>query len=366
MGKGKRGTIVRWGGIMAHTSRLTRIATFAILAVASVSLTFVQWGFIGIGEEGAYDAYAIGLLAPIALGALMLGILPGGLIGAIAGGALYVHAQVQPLDFYEMLYITPYSSIALFAITGLLLGWLFAIALRKDPPPWRRFIYIVIVCWIVSILFSDAFTLMALFSTVLDMDLTEANLTDSQIGILASRIGDPDIQKVVDWLAMIAISFIADIAVRIQRRHTANHSLRTMFRVWLAVVAGTAFMITGAISFAAITNQEMNAEHERMEGELDYLASNIRRMQSGANALIEALMDADVNMEEISNEQFDAMIKSKSLQAFLEGYTKEDDGTVIITYGEYVSASRTDAVHLTAEGHLRLAEAVAEKLRAMG
>ena len=33
--------------------------------------------------------------------------------------------------------------------------------------------------------------------------------------------------------------------------------------------------------------------------------------------------------------------------------------------GEYVSASRTDAVHLTAEGHLRLAEAVAEKLRAM-
>ena len=31
--------------------------------------------------------------------------------------------------------------------------------------------------------------------------------------------------------------------------------------------------------------------------------------------------------------------------------------------GEYVSASRTDAVHLTAEGHLRLAEAVCEKIR---
>ena len=31
--------------------------------------------------------------------------------------------------------------------------------------------------------------------------------------------------------------------------------------------------------------------------------------------------------------------------------------------GEYVSASKTDAVHLTAESHLRLAEAIYEKLR---
>lgn len=33
--------------------------------------------------------------------------------------------------------------------------------------------------------------------------------------------------------------------------------------------------------------------------------------------------------------------------------------------GEYAAASKADAVHLTAEGHLRLAEAVAEKLRAI-
>lgn len=51
--------------------------------------------------------YAVVQLVPVAIAALLFGPLRGALLGLIAGAALLVHSHVQPLDFFEVYFITP-------------------------------------------------------------------------------------------------------------------------------------------------------------------------------------------------------------------------------------------------------------------
>lgn len=51
----------------------------------------------------------------------------------IAGAALLVHSHVQPLDFFEVYFITPVSSCVLLLAAGFVLGLMFAAALRRHP-----------------------------------------------------------------------------------------------------------------------------------------------------------------------------------------------------------------------------------------
>ena len=130
-GSGKRIDALSWRGALSDASRQVRVMAIALLAVAIVSLSFSQLGFFGVGEQGAYVTYAIVLLAPVALSSLLLGTVLGTLAGLLAGASLLVHSIVQPLDFYEIMFVTPVSSVVLFAVAGFLAGG----ALRARPAP---------------------------------------------------------------------------------------------------------------------------------------------------------------------------------------------------------------------------------------
>lgn len=123
-----------------------------VLAVAGAALTFTQLGFVAIETPSGSAGYVVALLQVVALGALLLGTLPGTALGIVAGGVLFLHARVLPLDPYELSFITPLTSVIMFGVTGFLLGIMFAIALRNNPSRFKRVLYIVIVCVIVSVL----------------------------------------------------------------------------------------------------------------------------------------------------------------------------------------------------------------------
>ena len=109
------------------------------------------------------------LLLPVALAALLLGALAGAGMGFLAGVLMYAHASVMPLNVYEMVFVSPITSVVLLAVLGLILGIAFAIALRGNPPAPRRFIYISLICAAGSLLFSVGFTLNVFASLVVDL-----------------------------------------------------------------------------------------------------------------------------------------------------------------------------------------------------
>lgn len=129
---GKPG-VFRWGGILASRGRVVQAMVFVAVSVATIAFAFAQLGLVGLGEPNEGMTYAVVQLVPVAIAALLFGPLGGALLGLIAGAALLVHSHVQPLDFFEVYFITPVSSCVLLLAAGLVLGLMFAVALRHHP-----------------------------------------------------------------------------------------------------------------------------------------------------------------------------------------------------------------------------------------
>lgn len=98
---------------------------FVAVSVATIAFAFAQLGLVGLGEPNEGMTYAVVQLVPVAIAALLFGPLGGALLGLIAGAALLVHSHVQPLDFFEVYFITPVSSCVLLLAAGLVLGLMF-------------------------------------------------------------------------------------------------------------------------------------------------------------------------------------------------------------------------------------------------
>lgn len=136
--KGSKPGVFRWGGILASRGRVVQTMVFVAVSVATIAFAFAQLGLVGLGEPNEGMTYAVVQLVPVAIAALLFGPLGGALLGLIAGAALLVHSHVQPLDFFEVYFITPVSSCVLLLAAGFVLGLMFAAALRRDPSAGRR------------------------------------------------------------------------------------------------------------------------------------------------------------------------------------------------------------------------------------
>ena len=157
MGATRKQALFSWGGILEDATPRIRLMAFTTLAISAICQVVVNLGFIGIGFAGEYTGYAMAILAPIALAGLLFGTMSGALIGVIAGVALLIHSRVQPLDYYEMLFISPVTSIVLLGAIGLLMGICFSIALRGNPTGWQRGLRIAVICICCSVLFTIGF-----------------------------------------------------------------------------------------------------------------------------------------------------------------------------------------------------------------
>lgn len=330
-------------GMMAHNTPTVRRITACALVLSSAALTFLQLGFAGLGVSGEYAAYAIILLLPVALAAFLLGTRWGFLMGLFAGSVLYAHASLMPLDFYELTFVTPLTSIVMLAVAGLLLGLLFSFALRHDPPPLRSAIYIIIVCIIVSWLYSIGFMvnvmLAVIADTLVDVSSTvsqeefEASLT-SRVLTKVWRMGDVGIQAWVDAALMSASCIVGNAVLIKTKGYRGNVGLRELFGVRFFLVVFFSFLVISSVAFALLTQEEFSAAKESMSSELNYLWKQLNNAENRANGFADYIktVSNDENVPNASIDKAEGAEKWASSFNILDGYSSSDDGTILIMF----------------------------------
>lgn len=338
-------------GLLANRNRTERTIVAVTLAIFSVSLAFVQLGFAGLGFSGEYVAYAILMLLPVALAALLLGILSGFLIGLCSGAALFIHASVMPLDFYELTFVTPLTSIVMLGVAGLLLGALFSFALRHRPSKTRTVIYIIIVCVVVSWLYSIGFITNAFFTllTSLVANYTESMSEDQLTAYLQEkvftmlwRVGDVGIQAWVDAALMSASCVAAYFMVLRANRRAQDIGLRGKFAMRMSIVVFVSFMVLSSVAFACFTQGEFSDASLDMEEELSYLWNQIDDADKRVDALFSYLGETSENAT-LDNEQLRQVVESSTLSSLLDGYSAQKDGIVLFLVPSVSSDSSENA-----------------------
>ena len=122
------GSLLGWKGLMGDASRGVRITSIVFLIILSCSMVATQTNYLVIGST-----HVIAVLAPIATGSLLFGVLPGTIIGTVAGLAEMLHATLLPLDAYEAYFAAPTNSVFLFALIGFVMGIVTIIRKLTDP-----------------------------------------------------------------------------------------------------------------------------------------------------------------------------------------------------------------------------------------
>lgn len=336
--------ILRWRGVMGSSSRMFRWLVAIMLIIGGAALSFTQLGFVGFELPDGSDGYLVALLEVVALGALLLGTLTGTAIGLVTGCVLLLHAQLLPLDHYELTFVTPLTSIIMFGVCGFLLGVLFAFALRNDPSQVKRVIYIVIVCVLVSGLYSLGFMVNVYASLVVEIvnrvgpDVSEVYVRQ-MAALTALQLGDMGLQARSTGLAMILVCVVGDYVARRVKARDGILGLRAVFGIWLAVVVAFAFMVVSAASFASASANELREAEENMQSEVSYLRNQIQVSTDRTNALEEALDQGELDYDKIDQDLVETIGNLSDDSLLLEGYTVSEDGIVIVTLDDLIYAS---------------------------
>lgn len=343
----EKARILRWRGTLGDDDRTRRWMVAAILVVTGIALTFTQLGFIGVSLPDGTEGYAVVLLQVVALGALLLGTFAGTMIGLLVGGMLYMHAQYLPLDQYEMTFVTSFTSIILLGGAGFLLGILFALALRKNPPPVKRAIRIVLVCLLVSALYSTYFTMSVLIWFAADIyarfgDALTESYVSKRAWDVASELGNVTLQAGIDAVLMVFLCCVGDYVARRVRERRGSRGLRAVFGTWLSVAVALTFMVTAAMSFTAITVTEFRNAEDLMKSEVNYLCIQFETHEKGIQAINEMLETGILDLAELDEDLSERLSRSFSDENILEGYTIEDDGLLIVAYMDYVCLSNDE------------------------
>ena len=331
--------VLRWWGLLAEFARARRWMVGAVLCVACVSLAFTQLGFLGLGTRGEFSAYAVVMLIPITLAALMLGPLGGFAIGLVGGSVLYAHALLMPLGYYEIAFITPFITLLAMPLTGLLIGILFALALRNEPSRKKSVIRIVIICVVVSWLFSLAFMTNVFFSILTNlMGASTGGVTHDEIMNAVEsvtlrsvmRLGNIGLQAWTDAALMAVASIISFFIIEEAKRLEGIMRLRTLFRSWLGVVVAVAFMITAAISYVAVTETELRTAEKNMRNECAYLINQLESSDARIMSFVDFFNEIGFDLLSLSDEQLSGLVDALSFRDLLVGYSEENDGIVAI------------------------------------
>ncbi|MEE1159062.1 MAG: SpoIIE family protein phosphatase [Atopobiaceae bacterium] len=321
----KKGTIRGWHGLLGDESRKVRIIVFLAVLVLSISMTILQFGFVGIGSDVEYSAYIMALLGPIACVALLLGKGWATLEGILSGVILYVHAKVLPLDIVERYLVSIASSVILFGIAGLMLGLLFAVALRNNPQGARRVVYLVICCGIVSLFATASFVVLG----VAHVYVLESH--ESAFALVST--GAPEVQLVCDLILMLVVCLLSDRAVSWYKEAKSFVDVRTLFRIRLIAALCLAFVITSAVAFVIITIQAAGACRDQIYGDLEYLKTQVERMEKTEETIIN-----NPEFEKLSEETREEIKSSFDYAAIFDGYDMTD-GTILVIDNEKIGYS---------------------------
>ena len=311
--------MLKWAGLMAGESRKVRLATFFALLVCA-SMTFMQLGFIGIGTNGEYAGYILALLGPIACASLLLGGIWGGLEGLLAGAILYAHSYLMPLGLIEWLFMTPLNTIVLYAASGLIIGLLFSIGLRREPKGIRRVIAILLPCLLVSILATVS------FATSLSRQMQD--VSSIQLLIAAVSTGSEVMQGLSDFALMSLLCIIVDRVVSHYKSVRNYASVRLIVRTRLIGALFLAFLLLSSFGFVIITCLELSEARDSLNGELEYIQGQFEKHEKYSNELLTRPEAGNLPQDMRS-----AMSDALSVKGLVDGYDLTD-GTVTIYVGD--------------------------------
>ena len=336
--------IFTWRGVLAPSDRWLRWMVAVILVVVGVTLTYTQLGFVDLVLPDGRVGYVVVLLQVVALGALLLGTLGGITLGVVIGAVLYVHSQVLPLDHYELTFVTPLTSIVMFGVCGALLGILFAFVLRNNPSQVKRVIYISIVCFVVSVLYSIGFAFNVFLAVVVDLaSRSGADVSTLYVQQLAASItmqlGDMELQAYSTGLIM---AFLCSIGDYLARRALAYHGylgLRSVFGIWLAVVVICTFMAMSTTSFAVTSGDELRDAEKLMQDEVGYIRTQLEISYKRTDMLEELTKQGELDYDKVDEALLADLADMFEDRLILNGYTVEDDGTIVVTVGKVIYAS---------------------------
>ena len=334
-----------WKGLLTGESRRARIRAAICLTIVAASMTFMQFGFIGVGADGQYLTYVLGLLGPISIAALLLGRGWGALNGLICGAILLAHAYVQPLDLYERYFVTPLNSVALYAATGFVLGLLFSLVLRKNPHGARRVIYMAIVCLVAAILASAAFVANTIADTVYAMiTTTELQADVPRDTIMAmDGIGDFGLQCLLDFLGMFFLCVRCDQMVNRHASERDHVSVLTVFRTQLLAIAILVFLAFQSAAFVTITMRLEESAKSNMDSTITFIGDQLKSQDQFIEKLVKA-----PELESLSDDLLISILERASTEQITSSYKLEKDGTVVVFVDEMVLASNSPAYPVSA------------------
>ena len=261
-------TDVFWGRLVDFDMR-ERVATLAFVAAAIVAVSFNQIGFWSIGVIDSKPVYLMLILAPLAMGALLFGPVTGALLGLLSGVVVFAHAELLPLDFYEVYFMTPQNTFVLLTVLGGLSGLFFSRLLGKVTDGAARFGCIAAVCLVTSV----AASVLVAVNTIITYGGLE-NLEEVREYLLNSPAGMV-VQAAIDAVAMFLFCIVAEMFMRKTNKVSSDRKLLNVFRYWMFAVSSIVFMLTCSFIFSMATLRAQDNAYEQMLGEARYIKTHI-------------------------------------------------------------------------------------------
>ena len=320
-----------WKGVLAEGSQTLRRAATIVLVLTCFTSVVTQSAFVGLQFADGSVTYLMPVLLPIGLAALLLGTLPGVAMGLFAGTALYLHAFLMPLDYYELTYVTPVTSLVATSVFGLVLGVLLSAILRSGVTGRRRVQLLVAACVASSAAFSIVFAVGVLWRVRPLSQATVEGIIPG--GVVFQALFDAIVLSIC---TLVAFVLVGRVGVRVNLA-----ALRTVFGVRLLGVLVSAFMVVAMLAYANVTAGRLVRFQSEMQGEADYLLNQVVRATDyswNIGRLVRLWGGASAGVVETLTELDNGLMVS----SLVRGYTEDDDGLVIASIQDQILSVDTD------------------------
>ena len=262
-----RQRLISWRGLMADDDQMVRKTVIAILALLSAAMVATQTNYFVVG-----DAHLIAVLAPITACALLAGPKAGALVGAIAGAAEWLHATLLPLDAYEQYFATPVNSVLLFAVIGLVMGLMYAVACNREyDKNWKGVLALVVACAIGSALFTLLFSISAnIINALVNIEIPS--------NIMSDLAGNKElVSQVVANFGLMALLVMAFATLWYKRESSAEErTLSRRFQGWLFAVMCAAYLLCAAGTYTVVSIVCRNSAESQMQSQINYLSGQLK------------------------------------------------------------------------------------------
>ena len=326
---------LQWRGVLADSPARNRTYAALFLTLLNVTAIITNCALVFMAPLPFYLSL---LLPPIAIASVLLGPVPAAAIGLVTGVAQYLHSILMPLHYYELLVVTPLTSMVLLAACGLLWGLLFCRFLRPTVTRRHYLPHLFGLSVVVSVIHT-AITGLPIF--LADRNAPIARLSGATLNDLLSNYQVPSwmwvaaivVQVLLTALTVTLACAVTNRAAMRLLRITKTMSLRIAFRLSLVFVFLVTMLATVSLSFINVSRDEARSAEAAMHSDADYLYTQLEYLGKRANAFT----DLYTALEELARRgelthplRDDVRILADKHGNVLSGYTLENEGTVLL------------------------------------